>query len=230
MPSLERDLANVTYSRTDKTTAVSLDGSPIGYIVKSAGWNSGPRGGAYRDFYEPTQILADGSTRALARCYTRREAVMDLLRAYRSHEVIERECPNGCGETFEGTRYDVAGEVAAHRLDCDTKTAAELALVEQAQAVEKASQILGDDLYNAIVEGRHFSRDDAQLVGYITEGGTYIVASHPRMNDDNLRHDLAAITHDAAIPLRVTTAPGLLEVLSTAARSRMAYIAAQARA
>lgn len=218
MTTLAQDLNAVTYSRVGTTTHITLGGTIIGYVTKSQGWNSSPRGGAYRDFHEPTQILADGSTKTLGKCYTRREAVEDLIRAYRQSEVIERACPNECGETFEGKRFDLAGAILVHRLECDAKVAAELALVAQAQAVEAAVSLLGETIADAIAERRAVTPDVGQLRTYITKGGTYIIASRAHWNDDNRPHDLAAITRfGQVVQLKLTAAPDFLEAVAALA-------------
>lgn len=219
MPTMRDDLTRVTYQRTGTITQVLLDGVKIGRIDRETGSNSSPRGGAYRDFHTPTSINPTTGERTKGRkCYTRREAVEDLLRDWRAAEVIERECPNECGETFEGKRHDLAGEIAVHQLECDTKVAAELALVAQAQAVEAAVSLLGETIADAIAERRAVTPDVGQLRTYITKGGTYIIASRAHWNDDNRPHDLAAITRfGQVVQLKLTAAPDFLEAVAALA-------------
>lgn len=47
--------------------------------------------------------------------------------------------------------------------------------------------------------------DTPQIVGYTTKGGTFILASPPILNDDDVFHDLVAITPTGDVfPLRLT--------------------------
>ena len=56
-------------------------------------------------------------------------------------------------------------------------------------------------------------------VAYVTGGGTYIIASSPRITDDGKPHDLVAILPGAlngtrVVPLRPTVNPDLIEALT----------------
>ena len=67
----------ITFKRSGDETVVKFGDAVIGRIVRKEGSDSSPRGGAYRTFHYP--ITATG--KRLARCYSRKEAVEDLLRA-----------------------------------------------------------------------------------------------------------------------------------------------------
>lgn len=70
------DTALLTFKRIGDSTRVMLGDVFIGLVVRKQGSDSSPRGGAYRTFHHP--ITATGER--LPQCYSRKEAVEDLLR------------------------------------------------------------------------------------------------------------------------------------------------------
>lgn len=91
--------------------------------------------------------------------------------------------------------------------------------IEQAIAVEKAASILGEGIEAAIYHRREYTGN--HLVTYITKGGTFIIASHPRWNDDDKPHDLAAIGRfGEVVQLTPTAAPEFINAVQTLAAAR----------
>jgi hypothetical protein len=73
---MDQEAALLTFKREGDTTVVMLGDVRIGRIVRKPGSDSSPRGGAYRTFHHP--ITATGQR--LGPCWSRKEAVEDLLR------------------------------------------------------------------------------------------------------------------------------------------------------
>jgi len=84
--------------------------------------------------------------------------------------------------------------------------------VAQAMAAEYAGNRLGHHLITAIINRKPHNGD--QLVSYITKGGTYVIASAGRWNDNGLPRDLAAIGRFGdVVALTPTAAPEFLAAL-----------------
>ena len=66
---------------------------------------------------------------------------------------------------------------------------------------------------------RKIGRIGPGTIGYVTDGGTYIIASQAEWNDDGKPHDLVAILsahigdNSRIMPLRPTVNPDLLDAL-----------------
>lgn len=80
------------------------------------------------------------------------------------------------------------------------------------------------DAFDFIVDaaqGRITGYLDACNVGYVTDGGTYVIASTPAWNDDDRPHDLVAvlpapIEGTRVLPLRPNVNPDLVDALRAA--------------
>lgn len=58
---------------------------------------------------------------------------------------------------------------------------------------------------------------DHATFAYVSDGGTWMLASHPRWNDDGKPHDLAAVLRDGTVlALRPTVNPELIQQLREA--------------
>lgn len=77
---------------------------------------------------------------------------------------------------------------------------------------------MSQNRYRDIVEAaaaRQTGDVSPDLIGYVTDGGTYVVASSPTWNDDNQPHDLfavlpAPVEGSRVLVLRPTVHPDLL--------------------
>lgn len=79
---------------------------------------------------------------------------------------------------------------------------------------------LPEHLARSIRDRRPFNgsvRDTKGLIGYITAGGTYIVATHPALADGRRCDDLVAISPTTGVyALRITVNPDLVEAIREA--------------
>ena len=73
------------------------------------------------------------------------------------------------------------------------------------------------------VEARATGGLDYGTLAYVTDGGTYMIASSPRLNDDGRAHDLIAVLpaafgddHSRVLVLRPTVNPALVAALRAA--------------
>lgn len=58
---------------------------------------------------------------------------------------------------------------------------------------------------------------DAFTYAYVSDGGTYLIASLPKWNDDLLPHDLIAVLRDGTVlPLRPNVNPEMVEQIKAA--------------
>lgn len=76
------DLSALQFERRGLLTSVTRDGEYLGYIKRVTGSDSSPRGGAYRTFHKPMSAVGG----PLGLCYSRKEAVEDLLRAFENQQ------------------------------------------------------------------------------------------------------------------------------------------------
>lgn len=80
------------------------------------------------------------------------------------------------------------------------------------------------DDFSHIVEAaqvRSTGQLDPFTISYVTDGGTWIVASNPQSNDDGTAHDLIAVIPfdvegSRVLPLRITANPDLVHALRDA--------------
>lgn len=74
---------------------------------------------------------------------------------------------------------------------------------------------LNDAVRERIANGEDIDeRHDPFLTGYITEGGTYMLASNNRQTESGLIEDVAAIgIHGQVFPTKLNTNPDLIEEL-----------------
>jgi hypothetical protein len=85
----------------------------------------------------------------------------------------------------------------------------------------ESSQLLPVEIVEAIRARRPFR--DPQLMGYVSLGGTYMVASPPGVTDHGYRRDLIAVLpgdlgHGRVVPLYLGTNPDVVAFLEEALR------------
>ncbi len=79
-------------------------------------------------------------------------------------------------------------------------------------SIEAAVVQLGELLADAIRERRSYA--SAQILTYVTGGGTYILASTGLVNDDGRVHDIAAIGRGGdVVPLTFAANPATLAAM-----------------